>query len=94
MKSFIFLGTFTLSLMLGCSTVSVDNQWRDPSFAGPPLSNVLVVAITRSDIMKRVFEDVFSQELQAAGVRAERQAKPHSCALSAVVPDRLGPSQR
>lgn len=72
MKSFIFLGTFTLSLMLGCSTVSVDNQWRDPSFAGPPLSSVLVVAITRSDTMKRVFEDVFSQELQAAGVRAER----------------------
>lgn len=72
MRSFICLGACALSLMLGCSTVSVNNQWRDPSFAGPPLSNVLVIGITRSDTMKRVFEDVFSQELQAAGVHAER----------------------
>lgn len=72
MKPFIVLGACMVALMAGCSTVSVNDQWRDPSFAGPPLSNVLVVGITRSDTMKRVFEDVFSQQLQAAGIRAER----------------------
>jgi hypothetical protein len=72
MKPFIVLGACTVALLLGCSTVSVNSQWRDHSFAGPPLSNVLVVGITRSDTMKRVFEDVFSQELLAAGIRAER----------------------
>ena len=72
MKPFIVLGACVVALMAGCSTVSVNDQWRDPSFAGPPLSNVLVVGISRGDTMKRVFEDVFSQQLQAAGVRAER----------------------
>lgn len=71
MKLFIVLGACT-AVLLGCSTVSISNQWKDPAFAGPPLSNVLVVGITRSDTMKRVFEDVFSQQLQAAGIRAER----------------------
>lgn len=72
MKPFIVLGACVVALMAGCSTVSVNDQWRDTSFAGPPLSNLLVVGISRSDTMKRVFEDVFSQQLQAAGVRTER----------------------
>jgi hypothetical protein len=71
MKLFRLLATGALVTLGGCSTVSVNNQWRDPGFAGPPLSNVLVVGITRSDTMKRVFEDTFSQQLQAAGISAE-----------------------
>ncbi|WP_201315739.1 hypothetical protein [Dyella sp. EPa41] len=60
-----------VSLVLcACSTVSVTNQWRDPSWAGPPASNVVVVGISRSDTMRRVFEDTFAQQLQAAGVQA------------------------
>lgn len=60
-----------VSLVLcACSTVSVTNQWRDPSWAGPPASNVVVVGIARSDTMRRVFEDTFAQQLQAAGVQA------------------------
>ncbi|WP_430391219.1 hypothetical protein [Dyella sp. 20L07] len=59
------------TLVLGaCSTVSVTNQWRDPSWPGPPASNVVVVGISRSDTVRHVFEDTFSQQLQAAGVQA------------------------
>jgi hypothetical protein len=57
--------------LVACSTVSVTDQWKDPTFTGPPLSNVLVIGITRSDTMKRVFEDTFSQQLQSAGIKAE-----------------------
>jgi hypothetical protein len=65
------LFVLAVSLVLGaCSTVSVTNQWRDPSWAGPPASNVVVVGISRSDTMRRVFEDTFAQQLQAAGVQA------------------------
>lgn len=65
------LFVIAVSLVLGaCSTVSVTNQWRDPSWAGPPASNVVVVGISRSDTMRRVFEDTFAQQLQAAGVQA------------------------
>ncbi|WP_130619478.1 hypothetical protein [Dyella amyloliquefaciens] len=65
------LFVIAVSLVLcACSTVSVTNQWRDPSWAGPPASNVVVVGISRSDTMRRVFEDTFAQQLQAAGVQA------------------------
>ncbi|HET6552342.1 MAG TPA: hypothetical protein VFG49_02290 [Dyella sp.] len=57
-------------VLAACSTVSVTNQWRDPSWAGPPATNVVVVGISRSDTMRRVFEDTFAQQLQAAGVQA------------------------
>lgn len=60
------------SLVLGaCATnVSITNQWKDPSWPGPPASNVVVVGISRSDTMRHVFEDTFSQQLQAAGIQA------------------------
>lgn len=62
-----------LSLTLAaCSTFSVSNQWKDPSWPGPPASNVLVLGITKSDTYRRVFEDTFAQQLQAAGVHAEQ----------------------
>jgi hypothetical protein len=62
---------FVVPLALAaCSTVSVSNQWKDPSWAGPPASNVLVLGITKSDTIRRVFEDTFSQQLEAAGVKA------------------------
>jgi hypothetical protein len=56
--------------LVACSTVSVSNQWKDPSWAGPPASNVLVLGITKSDTMRRIFEDTFSAQLQGAGVKA------------------------
>lgn len=59
------------SLVLGaCATVSITNRWRDPSWPGPPASHVVVVGISRSDTMRRIFEDTFSQQLQAAGIQA------------------------
>jgi hypothetical protein len=62
---------YTLSLVLcACSTVSVTNQWRDQSWPGPPASSVVVVGISRSETMRHIFEDTFSQQLQSAGVQA------------------------
>ncbi|WP_114241130.1 hypothetical protein [Dyella sp. C9] len=58
--------------LTACSTVSISNQWKDPSWSGPPASNVLVVGITKSDTTRRIFEDTFVQQLQAAGVSAEQ----------------------
>ncbi len=57
-------------VLCACSSVSITNQWRDPSWPGPPASRVVVVGISRSDTMRHVFEDTFSQQLQAAGIQA------------------------
>lgn len=63
-------GACLLALLASCASVSVTNEWKDPSWSGPPATNVLVIGVTRSDTMRRLFEDTFSRELMAAGVRA------------------------
>lgn len=68
MRAAAFLLILTIA---GCASVSVVNQWRDPSFAGPPATNFVVVGIARSDTTRRVFEDTFVSQLRAAGVQAQ-----------------------
>lgn len=62
-----------LALTLGitaCSSVSITNQWKDPSWSGPPATHVLVIGVSRSDTTRRLFEDTFVRDLTAAGVTA------------------------
>jgi hypothetical protein len=59
-----------LMALVGCASISVSNQWKDPNWVGPPASNVLVVGITRSETLRRIFEDRFVQQLQSAGLTA------------------------
>jgi hypothetical protein len=66
----LFVVATSLVLAACSANVSITNQWKDPSWPGPPASSVVVVGISRSDTMRRVFEDTFSQQLQAAGVQA------------------------
>jgi len=58
-------------VLAACSAVTVTNQWKDPSWAGPPVSNVLVLGIAKSDTNRRLFEDTVAEQLHAAGVTAE-----------------------
>jgi hypothetical protein len=59
-----------LMAVAGCTSISVSNQWKDPHWAGPPAANVLVVGITKSETLRRIFEDRFVQQLQSAGLTA------------------------
>jgi hypothetical protein len=65
-----WLGALAL-LVAGCASVTVTNQWRDPSFAGAPAGNFVVVGIARNETTRRVFEDTFVAELRKAGVEAQ-----------------------
>jgi hypothetical protein len=64
------LSAATVLLVTSCASVSVTNQWKDPSWSGPPATNVLVIGVSRSDTTRRLFEDTFVRDLTAAGVRA------------------------
>ena len=59
-----------LMVVAGCASISVSNQWKDPHWAGPPAANVLVVGITKSETLRRIFEDRFVQQLQSASLTA------------------------
>jgi hypothetical protein len=64
------LSALLFALLAACASVSITNQWKDPTWSGPPANNVLVIGVSRSDTMRRLFEDTFARELMAAGVRA------------------------
>lgn len=67
-----YRASFIVAVLLsGCATFSVTNEWKDPTWSGPPASNVLVIGVARSDTMRRLFEDTFARDLSAAGVRAK-----------------------
>ncbi len=57
-------------LIAACSSITVTSRWLDPAWSGPPASNVLVVGIARSDTLRRLFEDTFTQDLTKAGIKA------------------------
>ena len=65
--------TFAVMLALafaGCASVSVNNQWKDPAWPGPPASSIVVIGVARSDATRHVFEDTFVHDLSAAGLHA------------------------
>jgi hypothetical protein len=70
MKSIRTIAVPLVLTVAACASVSVNNQWKDPSWAGPPASNVVVIGIARSDATRHVFEDTFVADLTAAGVHA------------------------
>jgi hypothetical protein len=73
MKPFRSVMLIAPILLAACSSApSISNQWKDPSWSGPPASNVFVLGISKSDTHRRIFEDTFVQQLQAAGVKAEQ----------------------
>jgi hypothetical protein len=61
------LGCF-ISQMCGCASSSLVDIWHDPSFKAPPLSNMLVIAVSKDAAKRRIWEDAFTGELSKQGV--------------------------
>ena len=63
-----------LALMMstaGCAMQSeMTDLWRDPSYTSGPMRNVLVVALRKDPVRRRMWEDAFVSELGARGLTA------------------------
>ena len=63
-----------LALMMtaaGCAMQSeMTDLWKDPSFTSGPMHNVLVVALRKDPVRRRMWEDAFASELGARGLTA------------------------
>jgi hypothetical protein len=57
--------------LAACATSQLKSSWRDPGFAGPPATQVLVVGVAKADAHRRIFEDTFASALATAGTRAQ-----------------------
>lgn len=57
---------------LSCAGGNLSNMWRDSTYTGGPLTNVLVLAIKRDPLSRRNWEDRIVEELGESGVAATR----------------------
>ncbi len=54
----------------GCGSTKLVNQWRNPEYASPRFSRVLVIGVSRQPSIRRTFEDEFVARLKAEGLDA------------------------
>ncbi|MEP6658239.1 MAG: hypothetical protein ABJC33_13445, partial [Betaproteobacteria bacterium] len=66
----ILFGMAMLAALADCANTAIRTAWIDPGFSGPPFRKLVVVGIQGTVADRRVFEDVFSYHLRAAGVDA------------------------
>lgn len=63
----IALGLATL-MSAACQTTSIKAAWFDPSYTGGAMKKIVVVGVGGNVASRRVFEDIFAQQLRSAGV--------------------------
>jgi hypothetical protein len=57
-------------LIQSCSSSVLVNVWNDPSYHDPPLKKILVIAIRKDAVQRRIWEDAFTSEFSRQGVKA------------------------
>jgi hypothetical protein len=55
------------ALFAGCSTSELQSSWKSPSFARAPFTKVMVIGLAKRPEIRKMYEDTFAQQLQAAG---------------------------
>jgi hypothetical protein len=70
MKPWLMCLTVLLSFLPACASTDLTNNWKNPEYAGGPVTNVLIVGIVDHAGVRRAFEDTFAQALAKRGVQA------------------------
>jgi len=64
------IATAVLMSVTGCASTQLTDIWQDPTYAGSPLRSIMVIGVTRQTTVRRIFEDEFTRQLSARGIRA------------------------
>jgi hypothetical protein len=56
-------------LLAGCSTTQIKSVWKDPAYMGHP-QRIMVIAVSKEPITRRVVEDEFTLQLKTKGLDA------------------------
>ncbi|NJC88854.1 MAG: DUF4136 domain-containing protein [Desulfuromonas sp.] len=54
------------TLMVACSSTTLNSSWKDPEFRGP-VHKIYLVGVAKQEINRRIFEDTFERELATLG---------------------------
>ena len=55
-------------LIESCSSSKLVDIWNDTSFQEPPLKKILIIAVRRDPVQRRIWEDAFVRELSRYSV--------------------------
>jgi hypothetical protein len=70
-ESVTAVALLALMITAGCAGQSeMIDLWKDPSFTAGPMHNVLIVALRKDPVRRRMWEDAFAKELGARAVTA------------------------
>jgi hypothetical protein len=63
--------TLVALVAAACASTTMQGTWTDPGYAGGPFRKIFVIRLSATDVTtRRVFEDIVSAKLAAAGVQA------------------------
>ena len=76
-KKFIIAPVLCCLMILieSCSTSVLVDEWNDPSFHESPLNKILVIAIRKNPVQRRIWEDAFVREFSKKHVQATSSYK-------------------
>jgi hypothetical protein len=55
----------SVALLCGCAATQQGNLWVDPSYQAAPLNKIMVIAVRKDNLKRRMWEDAFVAELSA-----------------------------
>lgn len=65
---FSILAAACLFFTASCASTSVKTVWKDQNYQGGKIKNVFVIGVSKNPTIRRLFEDVFVEQLKAHGV--------------------------
>ena len=85
-KCFLLVLSLSALFISSCATSSLVATWHDDNYSGvDALDNVLIIAVTNDETIKRLYEDIFVEKLVESGIRAQASYK---LSESDIKPDR------
>ncbi len=61
---------FVAALAAACASTSIVDSWYDPSYGGGAFKRIVVLGVTKQEVARRTFEDIFAAKLRATGIDA------------------------
>ena len=62
---------FLLATLMSCSNTKITSSWMDSKKAGTTYKDILVIGIAEEEHNRRLFEEHFAEQLNAAGIESE-----------------------
>lgn len=68
-SALVVIACLSFTLLSGCSATQIKSVWKDPSYLGRP-QRVMVIAVSKEPIVRRIVEDEFTLQLKTKGLNA------------------------